>query len=113
MPKKKRTRKQKIQADQKRQVSYHKTSEPSSQKAPSPSIPTNAPAEESQPVSFSLPTSLNNTPSTNTKLHTTSEVTNVITTSEYTYLRKDLVKTALLTGTIVFVELLIKLLFKV
>ncbi len=106
MPKKKRTRKQKIQTSQ-RHVDHDVavTNEPLQQDNQESPRQENAVSG----VSFSLPTSYTHKkqPSTIPTTHTT---TATITTNDYGYLRKDLLKTGLLTVAIVVTECLIRFL---
>lgn len=110
MPKKRKTRKEKIQREHKRQV----TQDVAPSISPSPTEHVHSTQEAAMPqMTFSLP----ETPETQQKapIHTKpaapKPVVTAISTDEYDYLGKDLVRTALLTGAIVFAELLIRLFF--
>ena len=106
MPKKKRTRKQKIQTSQ-RHVDHAvmTTNEPlqtSNQESPRQ-------GSVGSHVSFSLPTSYTHAKNAAT-IPTTHVATAAITTNDYGYLGKDLLKTGLLTVAIVATECLIRFL---
>lgn len=105
MPKKKKTLKQKMQADQRRQptTAVRTSSENSPQTIPQP-------AHTSASTSFSLPT-------THAKKHRESReqartTAIAIDTNEYAYLSKDILKTTLLTSLIVIAELVMKFFFE-
>jgi hypothetical protein len=88
MPKKKQTFKHKRQTDQRKTVKILDQTAYSS------------------PVSFSLSESAYSTDS-GTKRTTTGVVSMTIATKDYAYLGKDLIKTGILTGGILIVELII------
>jgi hypothetical protein len=104
MPKKKKTLKQKMQADQRRDVTKSVTTS----HEPSPSTAANPAASG---VSFSIPAA-------HTKKHNERPVAQprttaiAIDTNEYTYLSKDLIKTSVLSLLIVVAELAIKFFFE-
>ncbi|SRR6266568_632666 len=107
MPKKRKTRKEKILLDNKRQV----VQEPAPSVVSSSKKQTPRTEQETEKIeTFSLPTAMD-------KIHTAPEKAKqsiqsiTISTNEYGYLATDLMKTALLTGAIVFAELLIRLFF--
>ena len=106
MPKKRKTRKQKIIHDQ-RVYAVHET----------PPLMTSPQKNETLPkeqeaiapdMTFTLPTSTNK--ATVTSKRTKTE-TVTVSSSEYGYIGNDLIRTALLTGAIVLTELLIRLFF--
>jgi len=98
MPKKRKTRQQKISTDQRRsEVSLSPISAPQEQASPS--------------VTFSLPASQKDKPVVQKAIQPQRE-TVTISIGEYGYLANDLMRTALLTGAIVLTELLIKILFR-
>ena len=106
MPKKRKTRKEKILNDKKSRVVPESTS-------PIASSPQNETQQQKQePVSagmtFSLPQIKNETSKVPQKTKQSSG-TITVSTSDYGYLSNDLMRTALLTGAIVFAELIIKL----
>ena len=105
MPKKKRTRKQKIQTDQ-RQVDHEVIVR---DKQSQPTNPTSTKQQNAVPgISFSLPTSYANK---KVSAPLTQPTTVAISTNEYTYLGKDLLKTGVLTSVIVIVECLIRFVY--
>jgi len=105
MPKKRKTRQQKILTEQKRQV-IHKD-EPSVI-----SSSQNSHQEQAAPtLTFSLPSSHENKPAPQRAVKPHNEAI-TISTGEYGYLANDLMRTALLTGAIVLTELLVKILFR-
>jgi hypothetical protein len=108
MPKKRKTRNQKISSEQKRQI-VHETvlSVDSSSNKTTQSIQQET---ANQGMTFSLPTNYHSTQTVQKEKKTTSAVTS-ISTSEYGYLGKDLMRTALLSGAIVIAELLIRLFY--
>lgn len=101
MPKKRKTRKQKISLEQKRQE-VHETVSPVDSSTPS-SHQTIATTE-----AFSLPTNYHQSTQ---KERTTVAQPTTISTGEYGYLGKDLMKSAVLSGSIVIAELLIRLFY--
>lgn len=105
MPKKRNTRKHKISIDQKRQV----VPETSSSSVVSSSVATQKSQQPdvSSGMTFSLPTNLVKAPTTKNPV-----VTTVISTENYGYLTTDLLKTAIISGAVVIVELLIKTFFR-
>jgi hypothetical protein len=107
MPKKRKTKKQKILHDNKRQTVPEVVS-------PLPSSSQKETQESAQqtvtPATFSLPVASEKPHTAPEKAKTTTPAVTVSTT-EYGYLSTDLMKTALLTGAIVFAELLIRLFF--
>lgn len=107
MPKKKRTRKQKIQTSQ-RHVDHDvmTTTEPLQANSQESTKQENA----ATGVSFSLPTSYHHkqaSPISST--HTATAA--AITTNDYGYLRKDLLKTGIVTAVIVTMECLMLFLY--
>lgn len=111
MPKKRKTRKQKITVDQKQKMVHESVSYESS--SPSNAVTqiahsTNA-ETNTQEVTFSLPT---NDTSSVQKESRYSVAQVAISTDDYGYLGKDLVRTVLLSGAIVLAELLIRLWFR-
>ena len=105
MPKTRKTRKQKILHDQKRLTVQDMTpSEVSSSK-------TETHQTEQAPITtgtYSLSTDSNKQQAAPEKVRKTEQAITV-SSSEYDYLSNDLMKTALLTGAIVFAELMIRL----
>ncbi len=107
MPKKRKTRKDKILTEQKRQVVQTITSMESSQKETTPLTQQSA---TQQGLTFSLPT---NYKQSNTKKETVSPIKTVaISTADYGYLGKDLIKTTLISSAVILAELLIKIWFR-
>jgi hypothetical protein len=107
MPKKRKTRKEKKLLDQKKQTVHESTPPVES----SPQGQSNQLKQESVAtgmMTFSLPETHRKTSEAPVK---TKPVAQTITVSqnEYGYLSNDLMRTALLTGAIVFAELVIKL----
>jgi hypothetical protein len=109
MPKKRKTRNQKISSEKKRQIDHETVVSVDS----SSSKTTQSTQQETatQEVTFSLPTNYHATQTTQKEKKITSSVTTSISTSEYGYLGKDLMRTALLSGAIVIAELLIRLFY--
>ncbi|HSX09105.1 MAG TPA: hypothetical protein VLF93_03055 [Candidatus Saccharimonadales bacterium] len=105
MPKKRKTRKQKILSEQKR-VTVHEVT-PSTE---SHSVSTHDHHESTavHGTTFSLPTNYTQTHKTPEKK---SSETAAISTNDYGYLGNDLIRTALLSGAIVIAELLIRLVY--
>ena len=103
MPKKRKTRKEKIVTDQKRQVVHQNESSI----IPSSKNETHGTGENIQTVTFSLPTVQEKKPATKPASQAVT-----ISTNEYGYLTTDLMRTALLTISIVLAELVIKVVFK-
>lgn len=97
MPKKRKTLQQKLHADQNRQTDYGEK-----QSVANPKSETSS----SQQVTFSLPTSYSASKQTHRSAPTVA-----ISTDSYAYLGKDLLKTALLSCSVVIVELLIRYFF--
>ncbi len=115
MPKKKKTRKQKLQADARRQMI------PSVSSSSTPVLPAQEPTQpqetnERSESTFSLPKSYTTKSPPTKKLHEekihTSTQTVSIATHGYQYLAHDLRKTAFLTSAIVVAELLIRFIFE-
>jgi len=105
MPKKRKTKKEKMHLDQKKQT-VQKVTEPV---ASSPKSETQERQESSTTgMTFSLPETQQKITQTSQK-EKSSPQTISISTNEYGYLSNDLMRTALLTGAIVFAELVIKL----
>ncbi len=108
MPKKRKTKKQKILLDNKRQVVQE----------PAPSVVSSSKNETPQTEQETEKTETFSLPIVMDKTHTIPEKAKqsplavTISTNEYGYLATDLMKTTLLTGAIVFAELLIKLFVK-
>ena len=107
MPKKRKTRKEKVLNEQKRQVVQNITpSMEVSQRSTTPLAQQSTPA---QGMTFSLPSSYNRS---NAKKEIVSPVkTTIISTADYGYLGKDLIRTTLISGAIVLAELLIRLFY--
>ena|SRR5581483_2719391 len=105
MPKKRKTRKQKILSEQKR-VTVHEVT-PATE---SHSVTTSGHHETAavQGTTFSLPTNYTQTHKTQEKKSSASVA---ISTNDYGYLGNDLIRTALLSGAIVIAELLIRLVY--
>ena len=105
MPKTRKTRKQKMQRDQKRPTVHDMTPPEVS------SSRTQTHQAEQTPVAtetYSLSTNETKTPTVTAKAkETASKVT--VSTTEYGYLSNDLMRTALLTGAIVLAELVIRM----
>lgn len=102
MPKKRKTRKQKILTDHKKQVVSEMT------------LPaTSAPMQSTEKIkqesittgTFTLPTITEHKP------HTTKNQPIIVSISEYGYLPTDLLRTAVLSGAIIITELLIRFTF--
>ena len=106
MPKKRKTRKEKLQHDQKRQPVHSETKSIIS----SPKKETQQQKQEAQTsgMTFSLPAKQQEAPKVTPPTKQSSTPIS-ISHSEYGYLSNDLMRTALLTGAIVFAELFIKL----
>jgi hypothetical protein len=107
MPKRRKTRKDKMLLDQKRQTVHESTPSVVS----SPQTETHQQKEESVAtgsMTFSLPETQHKTSEVAQKPKAVTE-TITVSTNEYGYLSNDLMRTALLTGAIVFAELVIKL----
>jgi hypothetical protein len=109
MPKKRKTRKEKILHDQKEKT-VHQVAPPV---VSSPKNVAHPQAETTvTSATFSLPITKEKISAKPEKIKETPQ-TITIATNDYGYLSTDLMRTALLTGAIVFAELLIKILFKV
>ena len=108
MPKKRKTRKEKLLHDKKK-LAVHEIapSEVTSTKSQTPA----AHQEAATSGTFSLPVVTEKPQSTPDKIKQTTPTVS-ISTGEYGYLGTDLMRTALLTGAIVFAELLIRLFVK-
>ena len=104
MPKKRKTRKEKLHHDQKRQTVHESSASVVS------SSKTEAQKQESitPGMTFSLPETQKQSTQTPPKTKQSAEPI-TIAHSEYGYLSNDLMRTALLTGAIIFAELFIKL----
>jgi hypothetical protein len=113
MPKKKKTLKQKMQTDQRRQSDPKVLTSPnaSNNTLPTASGHVERPTETASGM-FSLPTdySKKNKETVATRTAQASAIT--ISTNEYSYLGKDLLKTGFLTIIIVLAELVIKFVFE-
>ncbi|HVA96618.1 MAG TPA: hypothetical protein VND99_03105 [Candidatus Acidoferrales bacterium] len=109
MPKKRKTRKQKIHIDQKKQVVHEQApSVAVSQKKKTPSTEQQSPMPG---VTFSL--SASNAPKQTASIISKPRSSAVaISTEEYGYLGIDLMKTAIVTGAIVITEIIIRILFR-
>jgi len=108
MPKKRKTRKQKILLDTKRHMVSETPSVSSSQKKETPQKKQNTIMPG---ATFSLSTVATDKLSSPKKTSTnTSSV--IISTQEYTYLGNDMIKTAIVTGAIVIAEIVIRFLFR-
>jgi len=107
MPKKRKTRKQKISVEQKRHT-VQNTIE-STESTQTIVAHTSQQNREVQGVTFSLP----NTIQTNLKntIKPSNHTIKIISTSEYGYLANDLTRTALLCIAIVITEILIRLFY--
>jgi hypothetical protein len=105
MPKRRKTRKEKLLHDQKRQTVH----ESSTSVVSSPEIETQMQKQETVTpgMTFSLPET-QKPPQTPQKAKQPIQ-TITVSQNEYSYLSNDLMRTALLTGAIVFAELFIKL----
>jgi len=108
MPKKRKTRKQKISIDQKRQVVDEVS--PFNESSPNNSTPLTQQEAVPQGMTFSLPTHFHPNQTIQKGRKITSESV-VISTTDYGYLANDLIKTALLSVTIVIAEILIRLFY--
>jgi hypothetical protein len=104
MPKKRKTKKDKILLDHKKQVVHKDVNIVIS----SPVKETRQKQESSSSLTFSLPTDQHK-PSEKLVINKPSSQTITVAQSEYTYLSNDLMRTALLTCAIFFTELFIKL----
>ena len=104
MPKKRKTRKEKILLDHKKQAA------PVEVKPMTPSAATEAPQTQELPsgTTFTLPATQHKT-AEKQAISKPSSQTITVNQNEYTYLSNDLMRTALLTCAIVFAELFIKL----
>jgi hypothetical protein len=107
MPKKRKTRKEKILTDQKKQVVHVTPSAVvSSEKNENHQSDNQTPA---QGMTFTLSTA-------NTEVQTSPKKTKpaaaVISTEEYGYLGVDLLKTAIVTSAVVITEIVIRILFR-
>lgn len=98
MPKKKKTLKQKLQTDKRRQLT---------------TVSADHTEESVTSPTFSLPQDYIKTTSAKrtTIKHTPTQVTN-IQTHEYKYLRRDLIKTSMLTTSIVVLEIILRYVFE-
>ncbi|HWY79874.1 MAG TPA: hypothetical protein VNW29_05965 [Candidatus Sulfotelmatobacter sp.] len=107
MPKKRKTRKQKIQTAQKKDMALE--IEPLD--TPSQKIETQSPTQKTATTDMTF--SFSTTPKKPATPKSTQQMSNpvAISTSEYGYLLKDLMKTAIVTGAIVIAELLIRLFY--
>ena len=109
MPKKKKTRQQKMQADVRRKTSSEMPSAPTPSQVMRNAEPIQKPAEMT-PGTFSLPEKYLSSKAVKTtkkeSLVTVSETD--IDTKQYKYLRPDLVKTISLTSIIIVAELVIR-----
>lgn len=113
MPKKKRTRKQKIQTDQRHiHPSVMASNEPS-QRGDSPSKQQKHENTTTSGVSFSLPASYANKHVSQKATPSSQPTTIAIATNEYDYLGKDLKKTLLLTIIIAIAEFLIRFFYPI
>jgi hypothetical protein len=108
MPKKRKTRKEKMLKDQKRQV-VHETPHPviSSEKKETQKEQQTT----SQNITFSLSTA-NTTVQSAPKKTKPATTATVISTDEYGYLGVDLLKTAIVTSAVVITEIVIRILFR-
>ena len=109
MPKKRKTRKQKILNEQKRQV-VHETL-PSVELSEKQAAPLAQQPITTQGLTFSLPTNYNTAHSVQKEKKPVAASV-VISTNEYGYIGKDLMRTALLSAAIVLAEMLIKMWFR-
>ena len=111
MPKKKKTRKQKILTEQRQNLKYHDLSSSSEMVShEKKSVKTPAQEDTSGSFSVSLPQSYAAVNHKESFVKTAGAAT--INTSEYGYLKKDLVKTAILTVLILVAEMLIHFFMK-
>jgi hypothetical protein len=113
MPKKKKTRKQKMQTDQRRQMTQQLS--PSQASVQTPVHADNEPQEatESHAGTFSLPKSFTFTSAKKTQAVAAPQQRTAIITNEYHYIGTDLLKTVLLTASIIIAELVIRFAFKI
>lgn len=109
MPKQKKTRKQKMQTDVRRQsspsLSRHSESAPISRETKTPD-----PVDQAPVGTFSLPTTYTakeQTKLSNKPLSHSPANTKAINTNAYSYLRGDLLKTTIITSAIIITESLI------
>jgi|ERR1700722_3848171 len=108
MPKKRKTRKEKILTGQKKQVVQNIT--PSIELSQRDSTPRTQQSTMSQEMTFSLPTHYKHS---NEKRETVSPAKTVaISTADYSYLGKDLIRTTLISSAVILAELLIKIWFR-
>ncbi len=108
MPKKRKTRKQKISSEKKQSLVPKSTQFTGSSDSASTQVAQKESAGEG--MMFSLPTNYRAT-HPDQKEKKPIVVTASISTSEYGYLGKDLMRTALLSGAIIVAELLIRLFY--
>jgi hypothetical protein len=104
MPKKKRTRKDKIQADQRRQT-FPLPDRSGSAATVTSETEATPKAENASMNTFSLPTAYTSSKKKTVEHTAATTKTSAIQTSTYSYLRGDLMKTLFLTGSIIAVEL--------
>lgn len=100
MPKKKKTRKEKILSDQRRQTHQAAGTSPSVTSTPRGMNDLLTSDQPNTTVAFATPKS-------------TSTAQHAISTIDYKYLPGDLMKTAILTGSIIVIELVIKFIFRI
>lgn len=105
MPKKRKTRKQKLLTTQKKQEAHIIESGAALSQQEEPKL-----ASPETGITFSLP-AVPGIKSPSRKKSEPARQTVTIETTEYAYLGKDLLKTAIVTGIIVLVELLIRMFY--
>jgi hypothetical protein len=108
MPKKRKTRKQKIQFDQKRQAVHEIPPVIASQKNDTRSSPQTSTVPD---VAFSLPRATEEKKSAPETV-TSKETVVTVPADDYGYLGIDLAKTAIVTCAIVVTEIVIRILFR-
>ena len=111
MPKKKKTREQKIQSERRRQTPVS-TPQLRATEQSVPKADTAEPTPQIQQATFSLPKEYIVKKHPGIPKGLTQEETHAISTRSYKYLGPDLLKTLSLTGFIIVAELLIKFFFE-
>jgi len=107
MPKKKKTLKQKLKTEQRRQFPSIDSS------LQDHSVAEDAVSPDLKEQTFSLPHSYTgNTVKTTRKVISTPMQATTIATNEYKYLGRDLLKTLFLTSSIIIVELVLRFIFE-
>ena len=110
MPKKRKTRKQKVLIDQKRQTVYQTPAVIISQKEETPQS-SQATAMSEVTFSLSQTAAVKDSSQMQTKPKALTK-TVVVSTEGYGYLGIDLLKTAIVTGAIAITEIIIRILFR-